>query len=564
MKEKNPAPPRSQDSTSFSDALGHDGRILYGLDALCPGLSVKAREDRYVACEEESVKSIVRTAAIALLVAGTAVTATAWQQGDPDRHGIDTAPLEQMRQIIDGLDLPIDSVVVVRHGKIVFEHFPDPSTGGANRMHNLYSVTKSVTSILIGIAIEKGFIEGVDQRVVGFFPNRTIANLDERKERMTLEHLLTMTSGLEWQGPDDMFHSWGAGIRSGDPVQYALDRPMAYEPGDVWYYNGGCSHLLSAILTKVTGMSTLAFARQHLFIPLGIISVRWPRDPHGIYYGGQDIWLTPYDMAKLGQLYLNGGVWDGERIVPLDWIEASTQSIDFPWTGGYGYQWWLYPESGIYYASGAFEQRIYVIPEYDMVVVFTASNWPSGITAGERTEGPPIVDWLLARFVLPSCDAYSPARYADFGFALEIPHLMNAWPQGWHGARLPSEAAGFVSLEFGGSPYEMAGVQWSTPGRPGRLSLALAEFIAALGAFGNEVEATGPIVETTIAGREILQRSIDVTRAGTSLRAIVGAFACPGTGRTFVVYHGVEAKLSEWLDPSAAFEQLVGSFEFGE
>ena len=146
---------------------------------------------------------------------------------------------------------------------------------------------------------------------------------------------------------------------------------------------------------------TMSGRQRRLFGPLGIRSVNWPRDPHGIYHGGQDIWLAPYDRAKPGQLYLNGGVWNGEQIVSADWIDASTRSIDFPWFGHHGYPWWLYPESGIYYASGAFEQRICVIPKYDMVVVFSARNRPSGIAAGERTEGPPIVDWRFESFVLP-------------------------------------------------------------------------------------------------------------------------------------------------------------------
>jgi len=510
------------------------------------------------------VRRMFWTAVVAVTCAAglaAAVTDSGWLHATPEEHGVDSAKLEAMRQTIDVLDLPIDSVVVVRHGEIVFEHYPNASLYGPNGLHNLYSVTKSVTSILIGIAIDEGFIEGVDQSVVGFFPDRRIANLDARKERMTLEHLLTMTSGLEWQGPDDMYHSWGKGIQSGDPVQYALDRPMAHEPGAVWYYNGGCSHLLSAILTETTGMSTLEFAREHLFGPLGITSVRWPRDPHGIYYGGQDIWLTPYEMAKLGQLLLDGGVWNGEQIVPAEWVKAATtQAIELPWSGGYGYQWWLYPESGIYYASGAFDQHIYVIPDLDMVVVFTASNWPPGILPGERTGGAPVVDWLLGSFVLPACDAYTRMEYDGFGFSLATLRVVDGEADGWGGAGWASEASGVVSFSFGGSPFEAAGVQWATAEGPSNLESVLADFLVTLERSADRIELAGPPTETTIGGRTVLCQRVDISTADGPLSATVGAFLCEETGRTFVVYHAVHSGLAEWLDPFDEFERLVASF----
>jgi CubicO group peptidase (beta-lactamase class C family) len=304
-----------------------------------------------------------------------------------------------MMDYIDKQSLPVDAVVVVRHGCIVFEAYPNQTYGPEDR-HILYSVTKSITSALIGIAIEEGFIESVDQKVVDFFPDKTIANLDARKQKMTIEHLLTMSSGFEWEGPDDGHHTWGAAVRSGNPVQYILDQPMANEPGVEWYYNGGCSHLLSAILTKTTGYSTLDFAHEYLFKPLGIWSVRWPRDPQGIYYGGQDIWLTPRDMAKFGQLYLNNGIWEGKQVVPAEWVALSAETYFSYSQGGYGYQWWTWPESGIYYASGAYDQRIYIVPDLDMVVVITADNKASDLKEGEVRSNAPIADWLMHYFIL--------------------------------------------------------------------------------------------------------------------------------------------------------------------
>jgi CubicO group peptidase (beta-lactamase class C family) len=490
----------------------------------------------------------------------TAATDGDWSYADPATHGIDATRLELMKEAIDGLPLPIDSVIVVRHGDIVFEHFPDPLRKGPDRIHNLYSVTKSITSILIGIAIEKGFIEGVDQRVVDFFPDREIANLDERKERMTLEHLLTMTSGLEWEGPDDMFHSWGDAIMSGDPVQYVLDRPMAYEPGTEWYYNGGCSHLLSAILTETTGKSTYQFAREVLFGPLGITRVQWPRDPNGIYYGGQDIWLTPYGMAKIGQLMLDGGVWNGEQVVPADWVAELARSRAPSWWGGYGYQWWTFPDIGVFFAAGAFEQRIYVVPELDMVVVFTSSNWPPGISAGERTEGPPVVEWLFGNFILPACDDHVPSGYSDFGFSLEIPDLMDAVSQGWTESRA-SDVSGLVRFEFGGSPYEGAGVQWTTIEGSPDFESALDGFLAILEPSGVGIDAIGPLTATALGGRVVVYRRIDVTTEDGQLAGGVGALYCEATDRMYVLYHMARAGLSEWFDPVDEFVRFFDSFD---
>jgi CubicO group peptidase (beta-lactamase class C family) len=296
-----------------------------------------------------------------------------------------------MLEVIEMLELPIDAIVVQHHGQVVFESYPDPQYG-PDDLHRLYSVTKSFTSALIGIAIHEGFIDGVDQKVLDFFPEWSIQNMDARKQALTIEHLLTMTCGFEWEGPDDDLHTWGRAIHSGNPVKYVLNLPIVNDPGTEWVYNGGCSHLLSAILTRATGLSTLEFARQYLFTPLGITDVKWPRDPKGIYYGGQDIWLRPRDMVKFGQLFLYKGVWEGQQIVPVEWVARSSETYISHWDGDYGYQWWTFPHSGIYYASSAYEQRIYVIPELDVVVVLTAENQAPGLKQGEIRGGTPVVD----------------------------------------------------------------------------------------------------------------------------------------------------------------------------
>lgn len=236
---------------------------------------------------------------------------TDWLNSTPEAQGMNSTLLNQLIEYIYEEDYNFDSIGVVRNGYIVLEEYPDPIFT-QDTLYILYSVTKSITSSLIGIAIDEGFIENVNQKVIDFFPNNTILNLDSRKQRMTIEHLLAMTSGIRWEGPDDMYHTWGEAVLSGNPIEFILNQPLDYEPSTEWYYNGGCSHLLSAILTTTTGYSTLNFAREFLFEPLGITAVIWPIDPQGIYFGGQDIWLKPRDMAKFGYLFLNYGTWESK------------------------------------------------------------------------------------------------------------------------------------------------------------------------------------------------------------------------------------------------------------
>ncbi|MES0343881.1 MAG: serine hydrolase, partial [Anaerolineales bacterium] len=244
----------------------------------------------------------------------------------------------------------------------------------ATSQHNIYSCTKSVVSALAGIAIEQGYIEGLQQPVLSFFPQRTIANRDANKEAMTLEHLLTMTTGFRCQ--DSYLYRW-SGLdqmrESEDWVQFVLDLPMEGEPGERFEYCNGASVLLSGIIQETTGMSANEYAVEHLFGPLGISDIDWSSNPQGLSVGYSELRMLPQDMAKIGVLYLNEGRWDGEQIVPSEWVRASTsQYISATLEDGYGYQWWV-DDSGMYLALGYRGQFIYVIPEKEMVVVFTSS-----------------------------------------------------------------------------------------------------------------------------------------------------------------------------------------------
>lgn len=477
-----------------------------------------------------------------------------------DDQGIDQARLEQMADIIEEMDLPIDGVVIRRHGEVVFETYPNPDYGPED-MHLLYSVTKSFTSALIGIAVEQGYIKGVDQKIIDFFPEWEIENLDARKQALTIKHLLSMTCGFEWEGPDDGLHTWGDAVRSDNPVKYVLDLPMANDPGSEWVYNGGCSHILSAILTKTTGMSTLKFASEYLFSPLGITDIRWPRDSQGIYFGGQDIWLKPRDMAKFGQLFLDGGVWGGQQIIPSYWVTQSGATHITHWNGGYGYQWWTYPDSGIYYASGAFEQRIMVIPAYDMVVAFTSNPQGAALGSGEWGDSPPFVDWLLGRFILPACDSYTHQLNRSYGFSLEVPTGMQSqvFGKGFEGSA--SEDSGLIQFHFGNSPFENLGVQWNSVPSPPMPENTLDEFALMFDALGVTMNLQSEPLTGSEMDHEYLVQSFEVMEGETTFPGVIGTWYCDETQRVFIMYFGTVYGVEEQIDPLNEWLRYLETFD---
>ena len=206
----------------------------------------------------------------------------------------------------------MDSLLVTRHGSIVAEAYYAPFRSG--HRHRINSATKAVTGTLIAIALKNGLLDSLDHRVLEFFPDRTIAHLDDNKQAMTIRHLLNMTSGLEWTErlDDSIPVSFLAMEQSRDWQQFILDQPMAQQPGTAFEYNSGNSHLLSAIINRLTG-SALDYAKAQLFGPLGITDLFWRQDPQRIPTGGAGLYLQPRDMAKIGYLYLRNGSWDGRQ-----------------------------------------------------------------------------------------------------------------------------------------------------------------------------------------------------------------------------------------------------------
>jgi CubicO group peptidase (beta-lactamase class C family) len=262
----------------------------------------------------------------------------------------------------------LHSMIVIRHGVLVMEAYVHPFN--SQTPHNIYSVTKSITSTLVGIAAGDGLID-IYQPVRTYFPDVTVD--DDWKDYIRVEHLLAMTSGIEWTEP---LHSglndlWGI-HESDDPAQYFFSPAIVTEPGTAFNYNSGGSHLLSMLVQKVSGRPAAEFASERLFAPLHIHETSWKNDFTGHTQGGTGLEMLPIDMAKIGQTMLDGGVWQGQQVVPAEWVVEATRkhSSSTPGTD-YGFQWWLRPK-GDYYALGWGGQQIHVFPEQDMVVVFTA------------------------------------------------------------------------------------------------------------------------------------------------------------------------------------------------
>ncbi len=257
-------------------------------------------------------------------------------------------------------------VLMVHRGEVVAERF----RGGldADEPVNVKSASKSLLSALVGIAIERGELDGVDQTLGELLPGR----VSGEKAGITLEDLLTMSSGLESVSGEN----YGAWVSSRNWVDAALAKPLVETPGSTFTYSTGDSHLVSAVLTEATGMSTLAYARKHLLEPVGISVSWWERDPQGVYLGGNQVSMSPRDLARLGELYLRNGKWDGKQIVPASWVETSTRLHAEGWPdryGNYGYFWWVRPEQQAYMAVGYGGQFLYVAPQDDLVVVLIST-----------------------------------------------------------------------------------------------------------------------------------------------------------------------------------------------
>ncbi|HEY8446329.1 MAG TPA: serine hydrolase [Thermomicrobiales bacterium] len=321
-----------------------------------------------------------------------------WRKAGPDRMGVDREAVRLAGDVI-ARDLPhVTGLVVVRHGYIVHERYFGDSYGRDDPV-NVRSITKSVIGTLIGIAVAEGKLK-LDQTLGELIPDRIPPEADPRTREITVRHLLTMTSGWAW----DIGTDYQRLIASDDWARLTLSLPVVYEPGTFYAYNTGGSHLLSIILSEVTGQDTADYAQEKLFDPLGIPRPSWQRSPQGKVSGGFGLELTPRDMAKLGELYLNEGRWDDQRIVPASYIRhAISVKSSGDSTGGaqYGYQWWVTNTDGYHaaFALGFGGQYVYIVPDLDLTVVIAA-----GFETPPAGFGPPrpVIENIIVPAVTPS------------------------------------------------------------------------------------------------------------------------------------------------------------------
>ncbi len=295
-----------------------------------------------------------------------ALAAAAWAQTESAK------PVSFDEAIQAAGKLPrIRSLLVSCRGELLLERY---FHGARATTHaNIKSAAKSVISALTGIAIARGLLPGVDAPIAPYFPELAGAGVDARKKKITIEDLLTMRSGLQ----STSGRNYGAWVQSRNWVRYVLERPIVSSPGEQMEYSTGNTHLLSAILTKAAGKDTWAFAQEALGKPLGITLARWPRDPQGIYFGGNEMLMTPRQMVRFGELYAARGESDGRQIVPASWVDASfVPRGRSPISGQeYGYGWWIntMADVPVYFAWGSGGQYIFVIPSAGLVVVTTSS-----------------------------------------------------------------------------------------------------------------------------------------------------------------------------------------------
>jgi CubicO group peptidase (beta-lactamase class C family) len=301
-----------------------------------------------------------------------------WQTSTPEAQGMDSAALAKLLDF--GTSRSFDSLLIARHGRIVLDAYYAPYR--ADIPHIINSSTKAVMGTLTAIAVKDGLLDSLNHPMLDFFPGRDIANLDDRKKAITVQSLLDMTSGIDWKEPidgsrpDTLFEY----ERSPDPIKFVLDRPMSHAPGELFNYNSGNPHLLSAIITRLSGMSARDYAKARLFDPLGIGLSNWRNDAQGITIGGGLLFLRPRDTAKIGHLYLRHGEWDGKQLLPTDWIDKVSHptvnmNASFDPNLRYANFFWALPDKHVTMMVGDRCQVTMIFPELDIVAVISSRNY---------------------------------------------------------------------------------------------------------------------------------------------------------------------------------------------
>jgi CubicO group peptidase (beta-lactamase class C family) len=339
-----------------------------------------------------------------------------WETDSLSAVGVDLVPLTAlMNRLREHPGHLVEGILIIKEDRLVFEEYFEgrqhptygdgPVSYSRVTKHCLSSVTKSITATLLGIAIDRGFVPSVDQRIFDYFPD--MADLDVgTKSAITLKHLVTMSAGLQWDewsyplsDPRNDLTQW---FRStGDLVRFVLERPMVADPGTTFTYNGGLTNVLGEAIRRASGLRLDRFSETYLFAPLGITDSSWYLIRPDFVYASGDVSLRPRDLAKLGRLYLQGGLWSGARVLSPEWVAASATPafVMQPWPGcaGYSYGWWPRTAdygSGAYAAEGWGGQALIVMPELDAVVVFTGgSYWTSPLLSPHQ---------MMEAYILPA------------------------------------------------------------------------------------------------------------------------------------------------------------------
>jgi len=329
-------------------------------------------------------RSVLTTWLVACLVSCSTGSTEVSPYPEADAQNIDGRDLADATAVLSQID-GMRGFLVARNGVIVLEEYFNAI--GPDSVMDVRSVTKSFTSALMGIAIERGFIESTDDTLGELFVPGVAPHLDPEKAAISIHNLLTMSGGFQWRqgrlGSD--FADW---YLSDDHVQFVLDKPMVAAPGTIFAYSDGMAHLVSVVITEATGQNADEFAAEHLFAPLGIAERTWLRGNRGYNFGGVRLQVSLRDMWKFGELYLNHGIRGGTQIVPEAWVQRSTQTYlntngFSPFGPEYGYFWWIGEGApyDFYFANGYGGQFIVVVPETNMVIVTQCQ--PSGFTRDE-------------------------------------------------------------------------------------------------------------------------------------------------------------------------------------
>lgn len=347
-----------------------------------------------------------------------------WETASLSSVQMDVIPLIKLLNDLNKIeDHRIHSLLIVKDGKIVFEEyfagnkfnlaqFTGETGFDIDDTHNLCSVTKSFTSALLGIAIDKGFIQSSDQKVFSFFPEHSDFLISSpAKNDLTLKHLLTMTSGIDWDDESTSYfdprNDMNQMFNSNDPIRYILSKDIAIAPGTFFDYANCNTNILGEIINRASGKRLDKFSRDYLFDKLTITDFEWQMLPDDVVFCSGDLRLRPRDMAKFGYLFLNSGRWKNEQVISPEWIQLSTQkhidpnkyTANFTWSDGYGFQWWVWEkiqgvEYNAYFAAGWGGQYIIISPSMNTVVVSTAGNY--------YTEMKMPIESILVDYIIPS------------------------------------------------------------------------------------------------------------------------------------------------------------------